>query len=128
MKIKLKPWNEVVRLEEERTGCVFEDGIDDVFGLYEDDLPWGNYVVSKPADSDGDYFVNETAWVHDWMIDKDEPTSNDLLRYGEVITDDNIYGEDAIRVRLIAYAGELWYHKMVDGNVVDCRRVGTADA
>lgn len=131
MKIKLKPWDEVVRLEEERTGCAFKNGIDDVFGLYEYDLPWGNCVTSKPADSDGDYFVNVTAWVHDWMVDKDEPTSDDLLRYGEVVTDDAYasVGTDfgkrqAVRIRLISYNGELYYHKMVAGDVVECRKVG----
>lgn len=132
MKIKLKPWDEVVKLEEKRTRRVFKNGIDSVFGLYEDDLPWGNYVVSTPADSDGDYFVDETAWVHDWMVDKDEPTSDDILRYGKAVTDDQIYKTFPVlsytRIRLITYGGELWYHKMIDGEVVDFRHVGTADA
>ena len=54
----------------------------------------------------------------------------DLLDYGEFITDDE-YQEKIDtrhwhigRIRLISYQGELYYHKMINGVVVECRKVG----
>lgn len=62
----------------------------------------------------------------------------DILRYGKVITDDQLYTINVdvdrrpvtgdVRIRLIAYEGNLYFHKMADGEVVDCRKVGKADA
>ena len=140
MKIKLKPWDEVVKLainHYSREYVYGVNGIEYVFGLCEDDLPWGNYVISKPADS-GDYFVDETAWVHDWMVDKNKPTSDDILRSGKVITDDQMHTINVdvdrrpvtggVRIRLIAYEGNLYFHKTVNGDIVDCHSVGKADA
>lgn len=57
-----------------------------------------------------------------------------ILRYGTVITDDWLHTinsevdrrpiTDDVRIRLISYNGDLYYHKMVNGDVVECRRVG----
>ncbi len=58
----------------------------------------------------------------------------DILRYGKVITDDQFLGNDDygkyhyIRIRLIEFDGRVWYHRMVDGEVVNCRCVGKVDA
>lgn len=142
MKIKLKPWGEVVALTKKRGNFVTEcdDGTVVAFGLTADVLPWGQYTEAVGVNTDGNYFVlnksgNNCRRVHPYMIDSTPPTSDDLLRYGKVIADDaygsiatNFGKRQAVRIRLIAYDGKLWYHKMVDGNVVDFRRVGTADA
>lgn len=125
MKIKLKPWDEVVRLAKERGIYDYDGCTEYVFGIDKDLLPWGGYVESKPADEDGNYFIDDGWWVKGYMV---EPvTSDDVLRYGEIITDDQIYSPN-IRMRLIAYNDSLYYHKMRDGEVVGFRRVGTADA
>lgn len=55
------------------------------------------------------------------------PEPADILRYGTVITDDN-FNHYFTRIRLISYNGELYYHKMVAGDVVECRKVGRVDA
>ena len=54
---------------------------------------------------------------------KYEPTSEDLLRYGEFLTADDLLvqtgntddGYEWIRIRIIAYNNHIYYHKMVDG-------------
>ena len=64
-----------------------------------------------------------------------EANSENVLRYGLVITDDAFgktvteFGQrNAIRIRLISYCDQLYYHKMIDGEVVDFKVVGKANA
>lgn len=64
-----------------------------------------------------------------------ETNSENVLRYGWVITDDAFgntvteFGQrNAIRIRLIYYCNELYYHKMINGEVVDFKVVGKANA
>ena len=64
-----------------------------------------------------------------------EATAENMLRYGLVITDDAFgktvteFGQrNAIRVRLISYCDKLYYHKMIDGEVVDFKIVGKTNA
>lgn len=127
MKIKLKPWDKVVEFAIQYDGeyVVYSDGIEVVFGMTANSLPWGKEIFATGPDEQGDFHVDGNYWVHDWMVDGYQPTTSDeLLRYGKVLTDDVINGEDYIRIRLIAYNDDLWYHKMVDGEVVDFHKVG----
>ena len=64
-----------------------------------------------------------------------EANSENVLRYGWVITDDAFgktateFGQrNAIRIRLISYCDKLYYHKMIDGEVVDFKAVGKANS
>lgn len=64
-----------------------------------------------------------------------EANSENVLRYGLVITDDAFgktvaeFGQrNAIRIRLISYCDKLYYHKMIDGEVVEFKIVGKANA
>ena len=64
-----------------------------------------------------------------------EANSENVPRYGRVITDDAFgktvteFGQrNAIRIRLIFYCDKLYYHKMIDGEVVDFKVVGKANA
>lgn len=62
-----------------------------------------------------------------------ETTAENVLRYGLVITDDMMFTDNAdwaghIRVRLINYCGNLYYHKMIDGKIIDFKVVGKANA
>lgn len=101
------------------------------WGIDGDVLPWGNYMESEPADKVGDYYVDGGWWVKGYMVES--PELDDILRYGTFVADDELYAgnykwADDIRIRLISYNGELYYHKMRDGDVVECRKVGRADA
>ena len=64
-----------------------------------------------------------------------EANSENVTRYGRVITDDAFgktvteFGQrNAIRIRLISYFDKLYYHKMIDGEVVDFKVIGKANA
>ena len=59
-----------------------------------------------------------------YLIDK--VTDKDVLRYGEIINDESfvLYRGQNVRIRIISYNDYLYYHKMVDGEVVDFKPIG----
>ena len=59
-----------------------------------------------------------------YLIDK--VTDKDVLRYGEIISDENfvLYGGQNVRIRIISYNNYIYYHKMTDGKVVEFKKVG----
>ena len=57
-------------------------------------------------------------------------TEDEVLRYGNVLTDDNWFcfnyddtKEDSIKVRTIRYDERIFYHKMVNGEVVEFKEL-----
>ena len=59
-----------------------------------------------------------------YLIDK--VTDKDILRYGEIISDESfvLYSGQNVRIRIISYNDYIYYHKMVDGEVVDFEPIG----
>ena len=62
-----------------------------------------------------------------YLIDK--VTDKDVLRYGEVVVDENIVNfaidsKNYVRIRIFSYNDYIYYHKMVDGEVVDFKPIG----
>ena len=56
----------------------------------------------------------------------DEITDKDVLRYGEIISDESFILSDGqnIRIRIISYNDYIYYHKMTDGEVADFKPIG----
>ena len=59
----------------------------------------------------------------------DEVTDKDVLRYGEVIVDENLVnfaidGKNYVRIRIFSYNDYIYYIKMTDGEVVDFKPIG----
>ena len=56
----------------------------------------------------------------------DEVTDKDVLRYGEIISDESfvLYSGQNVRIRIISYNDYIYYHKMVDGEIVDFKSIG----
>ena len=56
----------------------------------------------------------------------DEVTDKDVLRYGEIINDESfvLYSGQNVRIRIFSYNDYIYYHKMVDGEVVDFKPIG----
>lgn len=55
-------------------------------------------------------------------------TADDVLRYGEILTDDMNYAcrsdrDWDIRIRTIRYESRIFYHKMVNGEVVEFKEL-----
>ena len=53
-------------------------------------------------------------------------SSQDILRYGEVIINEEFVEYGSIRIRIISYSGSIYYHKMVNGEVVEFKEIGLA--
>lgn len=54
---------------------------------------------------------------------------DDVLRYGTILTDDELFDRcdemaSYIRVRIVSYQGEIYYHKMINGEVVEFKKAG----
>lgn len=57
-------------------------------------------------------------------------TEDEVLRYGNVLTDDNLYTiefcpkkENYIRIRTISYDNRIFYHKMANGEVIEFKEL-----
>ena len=61
-----------------------------------------------------------------YLIDK--VTDKDVLRYGEIISDENfvLYGGQNVRIRIFSYNNYIYYIKMINGDVVEFKKVGVA--
>ena len=59
-----------------------------------------------------------------YLIDK--ITDKDVLRYGEIISDESfvLYSGQNVRIRIISYNDYIYYHKMADGEIVDFKPIG----
>ena len=59
-----------------------------------------------------------------YLIDK--VTDKDVLRYGEIISDESfvLYSGQNVRIRIISYNDYIYYHKMADGEVIDFKPIG----
>ena len=62
-----------------------------------------------------------------YLIDK--VTDKDVLRYGEVVVDENLVnfaidGKNYVRIRIFSYNDYIYYIKMVDGEVIDFKPIG----
>lgn len=125
MMIKLKPWDEVLELGKENG----DEICDCVFWLSDIALPWGKWCYGARSVC-GKYIIGGCV-VKSYMVKEvldDTATPDDILIYGVVITDDDMMVEDSnIRIRLISYDEELYYLKMQDGDVIECKRVGRAN-
>lgn len=56
---------------------------------------------------------------------------DDVLRYGTILTDDyfhHFYEDEGIlafvRIRLVSYEDDIYYIKMINGEVVEFKKVG----
>lgn len=136
MKVKVKPWNEAAKaaLHDDEDWSVEANSI---YGIMLGFGSWGK-VVDGYVDNDV-FYANDGLTYPFCVVDKydediDDISPDDVLRYGKVIADDMLYDNREfgiahdVRIRLIECDGNLYYHKMVDGVLMECHRVGTADA
>lgn len=130
MLVRIKSWDEAVKaaLAADENWHVKGNSI---FGILDKRGEWGKVIEGR---KDSRYFYSVTDFTYplclvDEIIEDSDGSvnSDDILRYGEIITDDQIYNPN-IRIRLISYDGMIWYHKMHGGDVVECRKVGRGDA
>ena len=61
----------------------------------------------------------------DENLDK-ESIANDILRYGTILTDDELWDETeaCVRIKIVSYEQAVYYVKMVNGEIVEFKKVG----
>ncbi len=59
------------------------------------------------------------------MIDPDY-----IIRYGDILTDDKFIASETwmglrfnIRIRTVEWEGVIYYHKMINGEVIECKEL-----
>ena len=65
-----------------------------------------------------------TTKTNEYML-YDIPCEKDVLRYGEIIVDEvyNTWDGHLYRLQAIRYEGKLYWHKMVDGKLMEFRNL-----
>ena len=90
------------------------------------DKTWAGWGQVRDVYKDINYFrdVEDGYALPLYLID--EITDKDVLRYGEIINDESYVLSDGqnIRIRIISYNDYIYYHKMVDGEVIDFKPIG----
>ena len=95
-----------------------------VFGIGKDWEGWGQ--VRDVVDYD-DMIIRDVQSHYDlprYLAEK--VSSQDILRYGEIIINEEFVEYGPIRIRIISYGGSIYYHKMVNGDVVEFKEIGLA--
>lgn len=129
---KIKSWEEASKAANADTNEGYHVYADAIFGIGERAGSWGSVV--KGYEKCGLFYANDgfayPACVTEEYDEDDEGTGDDvfgyLQHYGKIITDDEMFTDthQYVRIRLISCDGELYYHKIVSGEVVECKIVG----
>lgn len=131
MKVHIKDWADAVKAaladSNNWNNWLVEDN--SIFGIEREYGDWGMVVE---GDEKGRYFYVGNYAYPMCVVDKlqnEKPNSDDVLRYGNIIKLDNFFTDTYlyIRISLVEYGGSLYYHKRVNGEIVEFRRVGKAD-
>lgn len=90
------------------------------------DKTWKGWGQVRDVYKDAIYFQDSEdgyAFPNYLIVDA---TPEDVLRYGEIINDESfvLYSGQNVRTRIISYNDHIYYHKMVDGEVVDFKPIG----
>ena len=109
-----------------------------LLGIEKESIPWGKKVeVDINTLSNGciptyelnGFFVPTCVFkVDDENLDE-ESIANDILRYGTILTDDELWDEtDAcVRIKIVSYEQTVYYVKMINGEVVEFKKVGVVE-
>ena len=109
-------------LAREQNPCYANDKM--VWGIDKTWAGWGQ-VRDIEKRFDNSFCDVEDGYVFpSYLID--EITDKDVLRYGEIISDESfvLHSGQNVRIRIISYNDYIYYHKMADGEVVDFKPIG----
>ena len=123
MKVKIMDYETAKAkvLAREQNPCIANER--HVYGV---DKTWAGWGQVRDVSKRIGYFrdVEDGYDLPLYLIDK--VTDKDVLRYGEVVNDESfaLYSGQNVRIRIISYNDYIYYHKMVDGEVVDFKPIG----
>lgn len=102
-----------------------------ICGVKREDINWGHEAVVE-FDNLGDRYYTYHHYVVPSCCFEAHVTPLDpiyILRYGTILTDDQLYDRcdemaSNVRVRVVSCQGKIYYIKMVNGEVVEFKKVG----
>ena len=94
--------------------------------IYGADKTWAGWGQVRDVYNGINYFCDVEDGYKFPLYLIDEVTDKDVLRYGEIINDENfvLYSGQNVRIRIISYNDYIYYHKMADGEIVDFKPIG----
>ena len=100
-----------------------------LLGIGKKSIPWGKKVEVDINTLSNGYIPTYTLnglLVPTCVFKADDANSNDVLRYGTILTDDELWDETnaCVRIKIVSYEDNIYYIKMVNGEVVEFKKVG----
>ena len=101
-----------------------------LFGIGKESIPWGKKVeVDINTLSNNGYIPTYKLngfLVPACVFKADDANPNDVLHYGIILTDDELWDEAdvCVRIKIVSYEQTVYYVKMVNGEVVEFKKVG----
>ena len=94
--------------------------------IYGADKTWAGWGQVRDVYTGINYFCDVEDGYKFPLYLIDEVTDKDVLRYGEIINDESfvLYSGQNVRIRIFSHNNYIYYHKMVDGKVVDFKPIG----
>lgn len=132
MKMKLLSWDKARAAYKIYTGVTARPNT--ICGIGEHNIPWGREVETTAYNDK--YYELDCFLVPAYCFKGESYLSNDALRYGTILTDDEFYETPNeaspktlryVRIRIIAYNGIIYYHKMLNGEIVEFKKVGVEE-
>ncbi len=102
-----------------------------IYGIRKDDIDWGHEVSVEFDDLKDKYYICHRLFVPSCCFESDIKSLDVdcALRYGTIITDDELYDfylgrEENVRIRLISYERNIYYLREKDGETMEFKKVG----
>ena len=93
--------------------------------VYGADKTWAGWGQVRDVYTGINYFCDVEDGYKFPLYLIDEVTDKDVLRYGEIINDESfvLYSGQNVRIRIFSHNNYIYYHKMVDGEVIDFKPI-----
>ena len=103
-----------------------------LLGIGKKSIPWGKEVEVDINTLSNGYipaYAFNGFFVPACVFKADDATPNDVLRYGTILTDDELWDKTdvCVRIKLVSYEQAVYYVKMINGNVVEFKKVGAVE-
>ena len=100
-----------------------------LFGIRKKSIPWGKKVEVDINTLSNGYipaYAFNGFFVPACVFKADDANTNDVLRYGIILTDDELWDKTktCVRIKIVSYEQAVYYVKMINGNVVEFKKVG----
>ena len=100
-----------------------------LLGIGKKSISWGKKVEVDISTLSNGYiptYALNGFLVPSCVFKADDANPNDVLHYGIILTDDELWDEtDAcVRIKIVSYKQTVYYVKMVNGEIAEFKKVG----